>query len=257
MTGEKGADDAVTVDPGPQGPTEGRVIQGRSAHITADILKNSGICILIADVACDADGGHAGEVGGNELYVPGGETVEHGFLVRSLYQKNAVSGLLVPLPPGLVRHQTGAGLRLGQEIGAGADGRGFRTGLDDGNVQQGGQAAVGGAQRHGDGAVTGCDSGDAGQTGTVALGSPGPVQHRPDVGGGEGRAVGKGDTASERKDVGGKILIGGIVGAQPELGFEIRPQTEQPLAEKGGDHLLHPVRTGHRIQGLVRGIGQG
>ena len=168
---QEGTDHIGTVDAQTQSAAEGRVIQWRTGDIAADILQNGGGGVLIADVSGGADGRGAGEVGGDQLHVMGGKAVEHGVLVGGFDQEDPVHRLSAALPPGLAGHQIGAGFLLREEVWAGAH-RGrvlFSAGLDDGNVQQGRQGAVGRGQGDGDAVRSGGDALDPGEPAPVAV----------------------------------------------------------------------------------------
>ena len=84
MAGEEGADYVAAVKAHAQRFPESGIVQRGLGSVDADILENGGVCILVADVSRGADGIGAGQVGGNELHVMGGEAVEHGIPVRGL-----------------------------------------------------------------------------------------------------------------------------------------------------------------------------
>ena len=102
MPGEKGTDDAAAVGGDAQGAAEGRVIQGLTSRIAADVLKDRCVRVLIADIAGDTDRRCSREIGGDELHIPGGEAVKHGVLVGGFHQGDAVGGLAGATPPGLI-----------------------------------------------------------------------------------------------------------------------------------------------------------
>ena len=189
----------------------------------------------------------------------GGEQIEHGVPVPGFGERDALRRLSASAPPVGTGGEAGALPGGGEDVGPGADGdqTALRTGLHDGDVQQGGEPGVGRGESDGQRSVPGGEVCRVRQPRAVPLRGLRP----PEDGGGirrrQGRAVGKCDAGAEREGIGEGGGVVGIGLAQAGLGLELFIQPEQPLVEQRPHHLLHPVGTGDRVEGLVRGVGEG
>ena len=258
MTGQKRADQGGPVDSQVQRLAQGSVVKGGTVDVDSNILQNRGVHILKAGVAGGGDGIRTGEICSEQLDVMGGELIEQRIPILCGGEKDLLDRQCSAVPPVGIDRQAAAGLSGGKLVGAGPDGRegGLRAGLDDGNIQQGREGGVGTGEDHRQSAAASGDIGDLIKPGPVAVGIHGPAQCGCRVSSGECGTIRKQNTAAEGEGVGicGRVIL--VRRTQPRLGRQRFIQPKETLVEQGPYGLLHPVRTGDRVQRLIGFIRQ-
>ena len=188
----------------------------------------------------------------------GGEPAQRGVVVLDRGKRDALERQRAALPMGICGQRRAVGCRC-VDVGAGAERNEvvLRAGLDDGNVQQGGEAAVCLRQRDDQRMrVLRLHRGDVRKARAVARGLRRAAVGREHVVRGEGRAVGK-DCAAQREGPRQRLGVAAAVLAQHRLRRKGSVEREERLVEQRADGLLHAVDAGHGVKGLAREIGQG
>ena len=261
VAGVEGGGHGVPV-PGPvQGPPEGGVGAGPLPAVVAHKDHGGGGVVPHGVVPGKAQGAGAGEVGGDQGDVPGVKGVDEVVGGLDGDQGDGLQGQVIALPPVAPGGQHLPLLPLDQAVGTCPRRDALGAGLDDGDVQQGGQGSVGAGEDHLHRPLQGGDRLHLGQPpGKPGLSAPGQLQGGGRVGGGEGGAVGEGDSRPEDEGPGEAVLTDGVALAQQRLGGEALVQSEQPLPDEtgeGGVHLVHPQDGVEGPGGPGKGEGRG
>ena len=253
-----GADIGGAIHGHADGQPHFRLLEQAAGVVEAQKLQNGGVRVGIAA----AGGGHvapgAGHVVGQQVHVVGGKGVGGGLLTLIGQQIDLIKGQRHAAPPvGVALQQLGAA-GLGVRPGAGGEGVVFRTGLDDGDIQQRGEVPAVLGQLDGHGVAAGrLDGGHIRQAGGVAGGLLGPKQRGAYILRCQRRAVTEMDAAAQTDGVGEGLRVVVLALGQHPLRLKLRGQAVQRLVQQGGQRQLNAVAAGDGIQCLAAEIGQG
>ena len=258
MPGEQRGDKRAAVDHAAHRAAHRGVVERSTAQVEAEVLHCRSRHVGGLHRAANGPRAGAGRIEAEEVDAAGGEPAQRGVVVLDRGKRDALERQRAALPMGICGQRRAVGCRC-VDVGAGAERNEviLRAGLDDGNVQQGGEAAVCLRQRDDQRMrVLRLHRGDVRKARAVARGLRRAAVGREHVVRGEGRAVGK-DCAAQREGPRQRLGVAAAAFAQHRLRRERSVEREERLVEQRADGLLHAVDAGHGVKGLAREIGQG
>ena len=143
MPGEQGGDKRAAVDHAAHRAAHRGVVERSTAQVEAEVLHCRGRHVGGLHRAADRPCAGAGRIEAEEVDAAGGEPAQRGVVVLDRGKRDALERQRAALPMGICGQRRAVGCCC-VDVGASAKRHKdiLRAGLDDGNVQQGGEAAV-------------------------------------------------------------------------------------------------------------------